>query len=38
MGLGFCPGESCVISSFRILPTSINKNNFQQQDDLISIA
>ena len=28
MGLGYCPGESCIISSYRVKPTSGNYHHF----------
>ena len=31
MGLGCCPGESCVISSFRVRPASINQQVFKNR-------
>jgi archaemetzincin len=31
MGLGYCPGEACVISSFRVRKTSRNRTHFEKR-------
>jgi archaemetzincin len=28
MGLGYYPGEACVVSSYRVFPSSSNKHHF----------
>jgi archaemetzincin len=37
MGLGFCLGESCVISSFRVMPTSKNKKQFNERMTVLAL-
>lgn len=37
MGLGFCPGESSVISSFRVLPTSASKEQLNERMTVLAL-
>ena len=37
MGLGYCPGESCVISSFRVKRSSRNKEHFTRRMTVLAL-